>query len=322
MNRWALLAAASLAFSACSGAGSGSAMSVAIPAPSATAPFGQPTLRRAILIWLAGSGSGGPRTLLVGDDGAVLAERAEPVVATKTGLFAVRRIEAELDHCDCDGTVGPFPAGRAVIEDLKEGGGQIELGTPLEVGESCDVATMDVERGLQVMALAGTALFARVHDSVMFCGAAHPTFGTTTLALDLATGQPLGLGLDEPAVESLRDRAHEVFASEYAGCIFDTEETPQLYDTRVQFDASGRMGARLTFTVGAPYMCGTGPGHYSVETDVDTPTAPSGVPRVDLPSWARVATKDSELLGVGLELDAEAARNAAELLQSAPFSDR
>lgn len=322
MSRQVLFAAATLALVACGGAGSSSEVSVAIPAPSATAPVGQPALRRAILIWLAGGSSGGPRTLLVGDDGAVLAERDEPVVATKAGLFALRRVESEIVHCDCEGSVGPFPAGRAVVEELKEGGAVIELGTPIEVSESCDVPTMDVERGLQVMALAGTAVFARVHDSVMFCSAAHPTFGTTTIALDLASGHPLGLGLDEPVVASLRERAHEVFTSEYAGCIFDPEETPQLYDTRVHFDQSGKMGARLTFTVGAPYMCGTGPGHYSVETDVDTAIAPSGVPRADLPGWARAATKDSELVGVGLELDAETAWRAAEVLKSASFPDR
>jgi hypothetical protein len=63
----------------------------------------------------------------------------------------------------------------------------------------------------------------------------------------------------------------------------DEEEKPTFWRGIAKLGEDGRIAAEYTFTKSAPYVCGTGPGHYSVATEVVEPGRPSWVPDAVVP---------------------------------------
>ena len=291
------------------------------PATKAT----QPDLP-SLLVWTRTQG-GSPivQTRLISANGSLLVTRNEPVAETSHGLVAVRLVPDSIAICpcsECDVPTGcPAPTlqrrlvGRAVAQHLATPA-LVDLAEPLQDGH-CDGPTDSEQRTMRVLALASTTAFVELEDSQMYCQAAHPTFSTFPVAVDLERGELLRFEPAASELAALATKAQEQIVEAADGCLSDSKETPAFFSLWPGFSKEGTANVQLAFTMGAPYACGTGPGHYSVQTEVVSSTVPESLKLPAIPSWALPVFAHEEVVGVGALLDAARTHEAVAELRSA-----
>jgi hypothetical protein len=115
----------------------------------------------------------------------------------------------------------------------------------------------------------GPVLFAEVSTGGMACGAAHPQFAQESLVFDLDAEADTKLTFPDAATDALAELAHKELVAQ--DCAMDPDETPTPYEATAAYGAGGELHGAYSFTMNAPYACGTGPGHYSI---INTQTSP------------------------------------------------
>lgn len=241
--------------------------------------------------WVAREGRG-PRTMLT---------VPAPVVATPAGLHVVRATRTEFPLCACPGTAGPGDPGVSTALDLEPlgAGTRRALVEGASTESPCPGEIASFESSAAAEGVLGTLVTVRSSDTGMGCVAAHPFFGDSFRALDAATGQALVLAPPPSEAEALLDLARAQLAREYEGCLFDPEARPELYSTRFAFAPDGHLRASYGYMTGAPYACGTGPGHYSVLSEVISDVLPpQAAPWSHAPAWLVPELQGSEVVGV------------------------
>ncbi|MFO0553534.1 MAG: hypothetical protein U0271_34445 [Polyangiaceae bacterium] len=304
---------------ACGGAqGRGDAeVTVSQTAPSASQST-SPMLGTAFVLWKQGT-AGPLKSLLVDASGAIVAERAEPVAVRGRELVAFREEPEPADFCDCERlTTARGEVARPAIVSLETGRAVAYLAESF-TGSACESGAGDYERSLTPSALLGSQFFGVLSETGMGCGAAHPFFGSTALRWDVESNAAVTESPSEATLASLRPRVREVILADAAGCVFDAEEVPTLFSFQPVFEPNGTISTQYTFTMGAPYVCGTGPGHYSVAGEVSDPRSPPGPGRVVMSDAVKVLVGRGGIVGVSAPLPASEVEHAAELFRRAPM---
>jgi hypothetical protein len=144
--------------------------------------------------------------------------------------------------------------------------------------------------------------------SAMGCLAAHPFSDAESYVVDVETGRQVALAPPAADAARLGAQARALMLGKYPECVEDTDNAT-LWSTSAGYNPRGALLGRYTFTMSAPYVCGTGPGHYSVAEDVSDRVIPAAfAPWRRLPSWAAPLVAAEKLEGVsplpdGLDLD-------------------
>jgi hypothetical protein len=310
----------SLFSSACGGSGPSESLVVDVSAAPGSSSLAKP-VRGAAIVWTSDPAAAFEVASLWIEPAAdgkaeVRHRRNEPVVSAQGSLVRLRKVEVESELSDCEAcNAGACkPSGERAIthsvvaDDLLANTTQTLVE---ETAESPESAIGDLERSVILRGAVGSQIFMIRYGSGYGCGAAHPTYFAEPLVFDLPSGATPPLTVP-PAIEpGLQARAKKFLVAEYGDCLMDPEETPRLFEITPRFGKSAQLTASYTFLMGAPYVCGFGPGHYSVETTIEDQPLPLGLPIVTIPGWARSAFDDKTLLGISLVLDDEDAKRAA-----------
>lgn len=223
----------------------------------------------------------------------VVAQRKEPVLVGSKDLWVLRSKKLASRACDeCDACLtDPPTCKRDVRIDLDEPFlKSLRTGKVLEPWSNafaartgCAGSVGDHETTLELEGGVGSVYFFSVFSSDQFCGGAHPMFATEPVTVDVDTGRTLDLTFPSEAVEALRKRAHGELGG---GCVIDPKEVPTAYRATATYRANGELVGLYAFSMSAPYMCGTGPGHYSVLSEQEADWLPPELARWGkLPEW-------------------------------------
>ena len=266
----------------------------------AGAPIAPITAATAALVWQPGTGNF--KTVWVEPSATgvqVKRSRSEPVVATRTDLYALRITkgsESSLDAVPIIST-GPINVVSATVED-------------------CNHAMGDAT--VLLRGAVGSVVFYSAHGLEMGCEAAHPTWHDQAGALNIESRAKLSFD-PFPGLPRLVAIAQSKFQREVdagTACLMDSSETPYFYTADFAYDGRGVLRGHYTFTMQAPYVCGTGPGHYSTTQEVfDSSLPPSVEFWKQTPGWLSPYLAKHPSVGVSplpLELDAVAAAVAFE----------
>jgi hypothetical protein len=237
----------------------------------------------AVIVWIADpKARGGFRSALVepAPDGAkVVAERPEVILASSKELWVLRIKKARAVRCaECDKCrTGPCTknATTPIDEPYLQG---LRTSRVLEPWSDAFVPSkgcadqMDMQEGSAALAGAvGTVIFASVGKFSMGCEAAHPQSESETLAFDLDTETVIKPTFPAPPLDELVERAHkELTALDCA----NPDDRPEPWEASAAYGAGGELHGVYTFTMAAPYYCGTGPGHYSILSEQTSPWIP------------------------------------------------
>ena len=86
-----------------------------------------------------------------------------------------------------------------------------------------------------------------------------------------------------------------ILANGGADCVNDPKtEEPALYARNFRFNEQGELRSLLTYTLSAPYFCGVGPGHHTVDGEVEVDSIPPDLGALArVPNWlARELSKE------------------------------
>jgi hypothetical protein len=130
----------------------------------------------------------------------------------------------------------------------------------------------------------GSYYFATLRADTMFCGGAHPMFEETAFTLDIDGGREAELRFSPDATPFLQRTAHTELVE--AGCVLDANDSAAPYRATAEYGSAGELRGVFSFTMPAPYMCGTGPGHYSVLSEQRSDFIPPELEKWGkLPDW-------------------------------------
>jgi len=237
----------------------------------------------AVIVWTEdGRARGGFRSALVepAPDGArVIAERPEAIFASSKELWVLRVKKMRGLSCtECEKcTTNPPTCKKNEANDSDEPSLQsLRTGRVLEPWQKtfvpsrgcADGMSMD-EVSVTLTGAVGPVFFAEVSHMLMGCAMPHPSYEQETLAFDLDAEADVGLGVPKEAEDRLADLAHTALTAEE--CAMDPTAVPTLYSATAAYGEGGLLHGVYSFTMAAPYMCGTGPGHYSI---INTQTSP------------------------------------------------
>lgn len=290
---------------ACSGA-----CSAAPSGPSALSqvPADRPPPLPAALVWTALPGDA-IQTVWVEDSDKGPVERArrgEPVAADSSGLWAFRfQVTQETcAACDCNDTDGAAcPRGEVVSKSLKA----VRLPRDKEmsiaqVNLSCGNDTFQFGEGnLVLLSLAGPWLTVAKSSSVMACGAAHPMFAEEWVHYNL---EQRVLELLRPPTEAearLSSQAHATLVRMGEGCLSSDEAPARSVLTRFAYDRRGKLMGHYVYGMPSNYVCGTGPDHYTMVTELVDEALPERLRSIaQAPPWLLryLQTVPGELLGL------------------------
>jgi hypothetical protein len=270
------------------------------PAPP-TAPLPVPI--DAALLWTAGPSGVKTVWLEPGKAGVVVKrERAEPIVATKRGLFALRTTAGSTARIDAE----PLdPSSGPAVE--------IVSATTFGCGGS------DYEKAsVSLLGAVGPIIFAVGHGHTSLCDTPHPQFSDPAVEYDLDARANLARS-PFPDLARLTEIARAKFITQFGddggGCI-GPNPTPALYSATFAYDGRGVLKGHYIFTAESNYMCGTGPGHYTAPMDVFDSALPTSLaPWQKTPSWLVPYFLKHPSLGVSVfppEIDGAAATAAFE----------
>ena len=69
--------------------------------------------------------------------------------------------------------------------------------------------------------------------------------------------------------------------------------------------AGGTLRTSYTFVMGAPYVCGMGPDHYSVDTTIESREPPEELAMPRVPAWLGSALAQQPAFGLGIVAETE-----------------
>ncbi|NUO47468.1 MAG: hypothetical protein HOV80_01285 [Polyangiaceae bacterium] len=275
------------------------------PAPLATLSVSPPpgaTEAEAALVWFAdGSSQRGIKTVWIssatgrtGDPVWIAASREEPVIVGGSRLLAIRTMFEHLSICNCGACEGDRckPAGektnteRPSFVDLQTGKSRRFLDRLASA--SCNPGSIGgIDSQFDVLGAVGPLVFVSENVSTMWCGAAHPMFDDVVHAVDATTGTKVSFGASGEQIAALAIPARQALVSEFEGCILeDGPALPDLYNARITWGPGGMVRGAFTFMLPSSYMCGTGPGHYSVATTLERDDLPAIRPALEMPpAW-------------------------------------
>jgi hypothetical protein len=219
-----------------------------------------------------------------------VARRKDRVFVGPDDLFVLDSRKATAKLCDCmacnldaDTPCSRFTSSTVLqpfLRSLKSGRAfdpwKSRYGGPM----GCDTEGSNTE--ITITGGVGTMLFSSVSVMHVFCHGAHPNFDEDAPVLDLATRKERELTPPPEVMAPLMARAK----AELAGGCVNADDEPQLYSSSARYDAKGVLHGVYDFTIGAPYVCGTGPGHYSVLSSQTSDWIPLELlPWGKLPGW-------------------------------------
>jgi len=262
------------------------------PVPPAPAP--REATGAAAIVWQEDKTSSGAFTSTLIEPGGTgyveVATRKGRVFVGPDDLFVLdgRKVTAKFCDCmACNLDVEP-PCSRFTSETVSQSFlRSLRTGRPFDPWKSryprplgCDTEGSNAE--VNVSGGVGDVLFVGISVMHVSCGAAHPMFDDSPTILDLATRKETKLTPPPEVIEPLRARAK---AELLGGCVEDTGE-PSFYGSSARYDARGVLHGVYDFTMSAPYVCGTGPGHYSVLSSQTSDWIPRELePWGKLPGW-------------------------------------
>jgi hypothetical protein len=260
-------------------------------------------------VWLEPGGATGapPREI---------ARRSGPVVAVGATLVGLVRRERHAPLADCDacnaGTCTPSgqTSSGAGLDAVDLRTGQVRDLTPGEQDGPTDVDTGlgDFESDVEVTGAVGSVVFFRGSGTGYGCGAAHPFFFSKAAAFDLASAAEAPLAPPSRIEADMSAEAKRVLVAEHGDCLLEPDSAPTLFEIAPKFDEHGALRASYTWIMGAPYVCGVGPDHYSVDATLDDRDPPAGLGFSRAHDWLRPAFEHRAITGVSM-VDA-AARDA------------
>jgi hypothetical protein len=237
----------------------------------------------AAIVWTADpKARGGFRSALVepGPGGTkVVAERPEVVLASSKELWVLRVKKAHVTGCgDCDKCATdpptckknqPIDVDEPSLQSLRSGRVLEPWSQSFVFTPGCTAAVTTQGAMATLTGAVGPVFFAEVSTQLMGCGAAHPMSSDEPLAFDLDTEKAIKPTIPAAAKDDLAARAHKALTAEE--CASDPKEAAAPFEVTAAYGEGGALHGVYAFTMSAPYMCGTGPGHYSV---LDTQTSP------------------------------------------------
>ena len=247
----------------------------------------------AVIVWIADpKARGGFRSAMVepAPDGAprVIAERPEVIMASSKELWVLRTKKLRGLSClECDKCATDPPtckkneattADEPFLVSLRTGR-ILEPWATLEPYRATFVPSRGCADGMSMRdpsviltAAVGPVFFAEVGASMMPCGAAHPGTESNTLVYDLDAEARIQPDFPIEPIAGMQEAAHKELTAEE--CAMDPAATPDKYQASAAYGADGVLHGVYSFTMAAPYFCGTGPGHYSILSTQTSPWVP------------------------------------------------
>ena len=270
----------------------------------------------AAVVWLPQPGLDfGFRSALVEPVGGVakeVAARKEPVFVGRGGLWVLRTKKLASLACDeCEACLTDPPSckrdrrvdiTRPFLVSLTSGKALEPWQGSYGPREGCKAGVGEHDTTLSLLGGVGSIYFVSVHSWDQGCGAAHPMFMDEAITFDLDTGKRAALSFPPAATPALKKRAH---AELVRACVMDPKEEPAEYRALAAYGNHGELEGSFQFTMSAPYMCGTGPGHYSAVSEQVSDWLPPELERFGkLPAWlaaylAKHGAKHAFMLGAG-----------------------
>lgn len=220
----------------------------------------------------------------------VVAERKEPVLASSRELWVLRSKKLASRGCaECEACSTDPPSCRQdeLVEITEPYLKSLTSGRTFEpwkgsfgaqAGCKDSVGGHDTE--LQLHGGVGRFFFFSVNSWIQYCGGAHPMFGADEVTLDIDRGVDVDLSFPAVVTPLLKKRAQLELGAE---CVSDPKEEPAEYRALASYSPKGELQGAFQFTMTAPYMCGTGPGHYTALSEQVSDWIPP-----ELESWGRL----------------------------------
>ncbi len=210
---------------------------------------------------------------------------------------------------------------RPAVVDLHTG--QQRLLLPGRGTDACEGFAAEVNASFMLASAVGSVVFLAENVGTSACVGAHPFWEDGTYAIDVGGDQPRRFEAPGPDIDALAPKAREQLLAEHEGCLLEPVGDAGYYATSLGWGAGGTPEAIHTFTLPAPYVCGTGPGHYSVATSIATEVSPSErFPAGPLPAWLVATLGKDAPLGVS-PIDAAADRSSMlKRFRAAPIPAR
>ncbi len=272
--------------------------STSAQAPSSAAAITPTATEPAAIVWVVRNKSFHSVWLEPGAAGPVVKrERPEPIVATSRGLFAYRTKIDKVKLCPGCAPCGKGPCTEPEQEietgniEMLPGGPSKQLGNYPTPNGCADEAPASLAEGSAALAGAvGSVIFVSVSGWQQSCGAAHPMWSAEEIALDLETDKTVDVTPPPSAKARLTAIAKRKFLGAYGddggGCLMSPDAEPDPYAASFTYDPRGVLRTKYTFTMASNYMCGTGPGHYSVAQEVFDSAVPTSMERYrKAPEW-------------------------------------
>lgn len=217
------------------------------------------------------------------------AESTKLIGANKDGLWMVKNYTKKFSLCKCPGTPGPVwspkeaHAAKVIFLSTNK---ESTLAESLPQDRSCKAELADFESGVTIHGVIGSIILFNVSEMGMGCMAAHPFFSEAAQTVDITTGNSVPLTPPANLLPELQDEVHKELAEGDDPCLLDPDEKPSYFGTVLGVDSNGTLVARYQFTMGAPYACGTGPGHYSVLGETLPTELPASIAKFEnAPPW-------------------------------------
>jgi hypothetical protein len=300
------VAACAFVLGACGGPSSAPRAPAPVPTVtvSAAPPSAQPVAdaaagAAAAIVWIPDERApGGHRSAWIEPDGQggakVVAERAEIVFARADALFLVRpRAVASLACEECPdpaaprarkGRSTPTPLASPVLAAVGAAQTFEPWADAFRARRGCDDGVGEHTVSVTFDGGAGPYVFATVDTYEQPCSAPHGAYDTRAILLDLRTGTAAKLDPPRAATADLAKHAERTLLD--GACPADTGEAARLWRVHAEYRPTGALVGLYDFTMSAPYVCGTGPGHYSVlATEASDALPPELAPFARLPSW-------------------------------------
>lgn len=229
----------------------------------------------------------------------IAASRDEPVAVVRGSLLALRNapVAQPLIECsDCPDCGEGLPASTTLF-----GAAAVDLATGATKAVTSPEPMTDVHDagvGFDVGGLFGDVVFLTEHTVSSACNTMHPWFSDRAFAFDLAAGRETEVVPSAAQKADTAAAAKPQLAEKRASCGEEEAFEPELYGTLLRFDTAAKPRAVYTFTAPVSYMCGTGPGHYSVEAEVVRDELPARRPDFQVPPWVAHLLRESKVLGI------------------------
>jgi hypothetical protein len=253
----------------------------------------------------------------------ITAMRQEPVVASGSSLHAIRIDQEIVRVCDCT-TCDESACKKLAKEtssldvpvsvDLTSGKKQRLLDPIGSAG--CDGRVASIYAAFGVGSAFGSFVDVSQHVANQACDAPHPFFFDERHFVDVATGRDATLSPSKAQIDLLVPRAQKELAEAHEGCVSGDDDT-SFWGVALEWGPSAVARGAYTFIRSAPYMCGTGPGHYSVETTMVSDLPETHPPLPEIPPWVTEALRGGTPRGLS-PVDEKARAKLVGRFRSAP----